>query len=119
MDLPPGIDDLIARVLEANPRTVLVTQSGTPITAPWSGISNSWLHAWYGGNETGNGIADVIFGDVNPSGKLSLSWPLKIQDNPSFLNFGSVNGRVLYGEDIYVGYKFYEKLGREVLFPFG
>ena len=86
---------------------------------PWAHKAKALVQAWYGGNETGNGIADVLFGDVNPSGKLPLSWPAQIQDCPSYLNFGSSQGRVLYGEDIYVGYRFYEKLQRDTLFCFG
>lgn len=68
MDLPGHTDALIAKVLEANPNTVIVVQSGTPVSMPWSRSAKAILHAWYGGNETGNGIADVVFGDVNPVG---------------------------------------------------
>ncbi|KAL4810909.1 glycosyl hydrolase family 3 N terminal domain-containing protein [Aspergillus unguis] len=120
MDLPLGIDKMILRVLDvAAEKTIIVNQSGTPVTMPWVDQARSIVHAWYGGNETGHGIADVLFGDVNPSGKLSLSWPLDVKHNPAYLNYASVGGRVLYGEDIYVGYRFYEKTSREVLFPFG
>lgn len=73
----------------------------------------------YGGNETGNAIADVLFGNVNPSGKLPLSFPKRIQDNPAFLNYKTERGRTLYGEDVYVGYRWYEMLDLPVLFPFG
>lgn len=112
-------DKLVKEVLEANPNTVVINQSGTPVEFPWVEKTNTLIQAWYGGNETGNGIADVLFGDVNPSGKLSLSFPIKNADNPAYLNFKTEKGRVLYGEDIFVGYKHYEKLEREVLFPFG
>ena len=67
----------------------------------------------------GNAIADVLYGDVIPSGKLSLSWPINLEDNPTYLNFKTEFGRVLYGEDIFIGYRFYEKLQRRVAFPFG
>lgn len=77
------------------------------------------MQAWYGGNETGNAIADVLFGDVTPSGKLSLSFPKRLQDNPAFLNYRSEFARTLYGEDVYIGYRYYEFADREVLFPFG
>lgn len=66
MDLPPGTDTLISRVLEVAPDAVVVIQTGTPVAMPWVGKCKGLLHAWYGGNETGNGIADVLFGDVNP-----------------------------------------------------
>ncbi|KAL3460299.1 glycosyl hydrolase family 3 N terminal domain-containing protein [Aspergillus heterothallicus] len=120
MDLPPGIDRMITQVLKvAGEKTIIVNQSGTPVTMPWVDRAKSIVHAWYGGNETGHGIADVLFGDINPCGKLPLSWPVDVKHNPAYLNYASVGGRVLYGEDIYVGYRFYEKTGREVLFPFG
>ncbi|GFF61199.1 probable beta-glucosidase H [Aspergillus udagawae] len=120
MDLPGGIDALISSVLDvAADRTVIVNQSGTPVTMPWADRARGIVQAWYGGNETGHGIADVLFGDVNPCGKLPLSWPVNVRHNPAYLNYVSVGGRVLYGEDVYMGYRFYDKVGREVLFPLG
>lgn len=119
MDLPPGIDEMISQVLGVAPTAVIVNQSGTPITMPWADQAKCIVQAWYGGNEAGHGMSDVLFGDVNPSGKLPLSWPVSVKHNPAYLNYASVGGRVLYGEDVYVGYKFYEKTDREVLFPFG
>jgi beta-glucosidase len=119
MKLPGHLDRLISAVAEANPRTAVVLQSGTPVEMPWLSKVPAVLQAWYGGNETGNGIADVVFGDVNPCGKTSLSFPIKNEDNPAFLNYRSEAGRVLYGEDVYVGYRYYDTLGRPVAFPFG
>ena len=119
MSLPPNIDTLITRVLSLAPNTIIINQSGTPISMPWNSLCSSLIQAWYGGNETGNGIADVLFGDMNPCAKLPLSWPADIRDTPSFLNFGSTRGRVLYGEDVYLGYKYYDKVGRPALFGFG
>lgn len=119
MALPPGMDDLISAVGKSNANTVVVLQSGTPVEMPWIKDVSSVIQAWYGGNETGNTIADVLFGDVNPSGKLSLSFPLRGSDNPAFLNYRTEGGRVLYGEDIYIGYRYYEFAQRPVLFPFG
>ncbi|KAG4438285.1 hypothetical protein IFR05_006220 [Cadophora sp. M221] len=119
MDLPPGVDKLITEVLAANPNTIIVNQSGTPVTMPWISSAKSVLQAWYGGNELGNGISDVLFGSVNPSGRLPLTWPKRVQDNPSFGNFGSVRGRVLYGEDIFVGYRHYDLMEKDPLFCFG
>lgn len=73
----------------------------------------------YGGNEMGTGLADVLFGDINPSGKLPLTFPNAIEDTPAFLNFESERGHTVYGEGVYVGYRYYEKLKRGVAFPFG
>ena len=119
MDLPPSSDDLIEQVCEANPNTVVVIQSGTPVTMPWVKDTKALLQAWYGGNETGNAIADVVFGNVNPSAKLPLSFPVRNEDNPAFLNYRSERGRTVYGEDVYVGYRFYEKTKKDVAFAFG
>ncbi|KFZ23139.1 hypothetical protein V502_02383 [Pseudogymnoascus sp. VKM F-4520 (FW-2644)] len=119
MDLPPHVDDLISRVLAANPRTVIVNQSGAPVSMPWIQSAKVVVQAWYGGNESGNGTADVLFGDCNPSGRLPFTWPAKLKDNPSYGNFGSVGGRVLYGEDVFVGYRHYDLVDRDPLFCFG
>ena len=119
MDLPGHIDELISSVAEANPNTVVVMQSGTPVTMPWLDKVSSLVHAWYGGNETGNAIADVLFGHVNPSGKLSLSFPVHNEDNPAFLSYRSELGKTVYTDDVFVGYRHYEKVGKKVNFPFG
>ncbi|KAJ5937298.1 hypothetical protein N7454_004953 [Penicillium verhagenii] len=119
MDLPPGSDELITRVLAANPNAVVVIQSGTPVTMPWANDARAVVQAWFGGNECGNGIADVLYGDVNPSAKLPVTFPRRLQDNPSYVNFRSERGRVLYGEDIYVGYRYFEKSELAPAFPFG
>ncbi|CAG8977350.1 hypothetical protein HYALB_00011365 [Hymenoscyphus albidus] len=119
MDLPGSTNALISAVIAANPSTVVVMQSGTPVEMPWASSVKGMIHAWYGGNETGNAIADVLFGNVNPSAKLPLSFPKRLQDNPAFLNYRTERGRTIYGEDIYVGYRYYEMLDLPTLFPFG
>jgi beta-glucosidase len=119
MKLPGVLDQLIDEVASANPNTAVVMQTGTPEEMPWLGKTPAVIQAWYGGNETGNCIADVLFGDYNPSGKLPLSFPKRLQDVPAFLNFRTEAGRTLYGEDVYVGYRYYEFADREVNFPFG
>ncbi|KAB8290818.1 hypothetical protein EYC80_008455 [Monilinia laxa] len=117
--LPLHLNKLISTLTPINPNTVVVIQSGTPIALPFLSTTPALLQAWYGGNETGNAIADVIFGNINPSAKLPLSFPKRIEDNPAFLSFRSERGRVIYGEDIYIGYRWYEALNLPVLFPFG
>lgn len=120
MDLPSALPPLITAVLAAAPEAIFITQSGTPFNMlPWADDVKTHLHAWFGGNELGNGIADVLFGAVNPNGKLPLSFPRRIEDTPTYLNFGSERGQVTYGEGIYVGYRYYEKVLRDVLYPFG
>ncbi|KAG7660886.1 BGL2 [[Candida] subhashii] len=120
MDIPGYTNQLIQEVSKVNSNIVVVNQSGTPVTVlPWIDNVKGFVQAWYGGNELGNSIADVLFGDHNPSGKLSISFPKRFEDNPSYLNFGSSDGQVIYGEDVFVGYRYYEKVKRDVLFPFG
>ncbi|KAH8694614.1 glycoside hydrolase superfamily [Ilyonectria robusta] len=119
MELSGHMNKLISTVAAANPNTVVVMQAGTPVEMPWISEVSALVHAWYGGNETGNAIADVLFGQVNPSGKLPLSFPIRNEDNPAFLNYRSERGRTLYGEDVYIGYRYYEMTKRDVLFPFG
>src|SRR5262249_1442849 len=75
--------------------------------------------AWYPGQECGNAIADVLFGDVTPSGKLPQTFPRRLEDNPAYINYPGENGRVYYGEGLFVGYRYYEKKLVEPLFPFG
>ncbi|KAH7417854.1 glycoside hydrolase superfamily [Cadophora sp. MPI-SDFR-AT-0126] len=119
MSLPGHLDEMISRVARANTNTTVILQAGTPVSMPWINDVSAVAWAWYGGNEAGHAIADIIFGAVNPSGKTSLSFPKVLEDNPTFLSFKSERGRTLYGEDIYVGYRYYESVRREVLFPFG
>lgn len=119
MDIPGYTNQLVSAVAEVNKNVVVVNQSGNAVTMPWANEVQSIVQAWYGGNETGNTIADVLFGDVNPGGKLPITIPIKLEHCPSYLHFGSMNGQVFYGEDIYVGYRYYEKSDRQVLFPFG
>ncbi|CDR47499.1 CYFA0S32e01002g1_1 [Cyberlindnera fabianii] len=119
ISLPGRSDDLVSAVLKANPNAVVVNQSGTPCEFPWVKSAKAVVQAWFGGNELGNAIADVLYGDVYPSAKLSLTFPQKFHDNPAYLNFKTERGRVLYGEDIFVGYRYYEKLQKQVMFPFG
>ncbi len=86
---------------------------------PWVADADGIMQAWLSGNEAGNAIADVLFGKVNPSGRLPLTLPAKIEDTPAFLSFGSENGKVVYREDLFVGYKHYQARKIRPLFPFG
>lgn len=119
MDIPGYTNELIEEVAKVNSRVVVVNQSGSAVTMPWVNEIEGLVQAWYGGSELGNTIADVVFGDVNPSGKMPVTFPERIQDIPSYLNYASTNGEVLYGEDIFVGYRYFEKMGTKALFPFG
>jgi beta-glucosidase len=121
MDLPKdgSQDRLIETVLAANPRTVIVNQSGTPISMPWVHKAPAILQAWYQGQEAGNALADVLLGTQSPSGKLPTTFPVRIEDNPAFHNWPGENLKTVYGEGIYVGYRHYERSKIAPLFPFG
>lgn len=119
MDLPAEQDALIAAVAAANPNTVVVLNTGSPVTMPWLDQVRSVVAAWFPGQESGNAIADVLFGDVNPSGKLPQTFPMRLEDNPAFINYPGENGRVHYGEGLFVGYRYYDKKRVAPLFPFG
>lgn len=119
MDLPGEQNALIAAVAAANPRTVVVLQTGSPVTMPWLSDVAAVVQGWFGGQENGGAIADVLFGDVNPSGRLTQTYPVRLEDNPAFINYPGDNGHVLYGERIFVGYRYYDKKKVEPLFPFG
>jgi beta-glucosidase len=119
MALPGRQAELIERVAAANPKTIVVLNAGSPVDMPWLGQVSGLLQAWYLGQETGNAIADVLFGEVNPSGKLPTTFPKRLQDNPAYINYPGENGKVLYGEGLFVGYRYYDKKEVEPLFPFG
>jgi beta-glucosidase len=93
--------------------------NGTPVSMPWLDDVSAVLEAYYPGQEGGDAIARVLFGDVNPSGKLPETFPKRLQDNPSHGFFPGEKQHVLYGEGIYVGYRHYDTRGIEPLFPFG
>ncbi|KAG6834182.1 hypothetical protein H0H93_011355, partial [Arthromyces matolae] len=117
--LPGRTDELVEKVLAVNPNTIVVTQSGSSITMPWVDRVPALVHAWYLGNATGTAIADVLFGKHNPSGKLSLTFPRRLEDISAHGHFRSENGELRYGEDLFVGYKHFHHRNIKPLFPFG
>ena len=119
MELPGRQVELLEKVAAANPNTVVVLNTGSPIRMRWLDRVAAVVEAWFPGQECGNGIADVLFGDVNPSGRLSQTWPARLEDNPAYINYPGENGRVLYGEGLYVGYRYYDVKKIAPLYPFG
>ncbi|HEY7124139.1 MAG TPA: glycoside hydrolase family 3 C-terminal domain-containing protein [Ktedonobacterales bacterium] len=119
MELPGQQNALIEQVAAANPRTIVVLNTGSPISMPWLKQVAAVLEAWYPGQECGHAIADVLFGDVVPSGKLPQTFPARLEDTPAYLNFPGENGKVYYGEGLYVGYRHFDKKRIAPLFPFG
>jgi beta-glucosidase len=119
MELPGLQAELIEKVAAANPNTVVVVNAGSPVAMDWLDRVPAVLDVWYPGQELGNALADVLFGEVNPSGKLPTTFPKRIEDNPAYLNYPGENGEVLYGEGIFVGYRYYDRKRIEPRFAFG
>ncbi|MGD1031455.1 MAG: glycoside hydrolase family 3 C-terminal domain-containing protein [Opitutaceae bacterium] len=122
LNLPWGQDELIRRVALANPRTIVVIVSGSPVAmGGWLDRVPAVVQAWYGGTEGGNALANVLFGAVNPSGKLPCTYPKRIEDSPAHAlgAYPGSNGVVNYAEGLLVGYRWFDTKGIEPLFPFG
>ncbi len=120
MDLPAGQDDLIAAIAAANPRTVVVVVAGAPVTmTKWIDRVPGVVMQFYGGEEAGHAIADVLFGAANPSGKLPVTFPKRLSDSPAFATYPGKNFEAPYAEGIYMGYRGFDKRNVEPLFPFG
>jgi beta-glucosidase len=118
-DLPGRQDEMVRRVAAVNPRTVVVVNAGSPVAMPWLDDVAAVLQAWYAGQEQGPALAEVLFGREEPGGRLPLTIPRRIEDSPAFAHYPGDGGRVVYGEDLLVGYRGYQRSGTEPLFPFG
>jgi beta-glucosidase len=120
LDLPGGQDELIEAVAKVNQHTVVVINAGGPvIMSKWIAQVPAIVDMWYGGQEGGNAIADVLFGQANPSGKLPVSFVKEWKDSPAYGHYPGENLQVDYAEGIYVGYRYFDKQNVEPLFPFG
>ncbi|MBQ9252937.1 MAG: glycoside hydrolase family 3 C-terminal domain-containing protein [Clostridia bacterium] len=119
MRLPDNQNELIAAIAAVNPNTVVVLHGGSPVELPWLSLVNALLCVYLGGEQVGAATVDLLYGKVNPSGHLAETWPLRLQDNPSFLNFPGEEGVVTYAEGIFVGYRYYDKKEMPVNFCFG
>jgi beta-glucosidase len=114
-------DQLVQAVAAANARTVVVVKSGAPVFMPWVNLAPAILEAWYPGEEDGNAVAAVLFGDVNPSGKLPVTFPQKLGDlaTNTPAQYPGVNGVENYSEGVFVGYRYFDANNIQPLFPFG
>ena len=119
ISMPASHNKLIEAVAKANPNTIVVLQNGSAISMPWVAKPAAILECYLGGQAGGEAIADVLTGKVNPSGKLSETFPMRLEDNPAFLNFPGQNHETLYGEGLFIGYRYYDKKKVTPLFPFG
>ncbi|MGD9485759.1 glycoside hydrolase family 3 C-terminal domain-containing protein [Streptomyces sp. TRM70308] len=120
IDLPKAQLLLLERIVAVNPRVVVVLSNGGVVrTAPWHTAVPALVEGWLLGQAGGGALARVLFGAVNPSGKLAETIPLRLEDAPSHLHFPGEEGRVRYGEGVFVGYRGYDARRCEVAFPFG
>jgi len=122
MQMPFGQNELIKAVLKANPKTVIVLMGGGPIDMmQWEQSAKAIVQAWYPGSEGGNALANILFGKANPSGKLPMTFPKKLEDVPAHKlgQFPGDSVNVYYNDDIYVGYRYYDTYKVDPLFAFG
>jgi beta-glucosidase len=119
MKMPENHNKLIEEVSKVQPNTIVVLSNGAPVEIPWIDKVKGLLESYLGGQAGGGAVADILFGEVNPSGKLAETFPKKLTHNPSYLNFPGEGNKVEYREGVFVGYRYYDKKEIEPLFPFG
>lgn len=117
--LPGAQDDLVRAVAAANPRTAVVVNAASPVAMPWADEVAAILQCWFAGEEWGNALADVVSGDLSPSGKLPTTLPVRLEDTPAFTNYPGERGQVRYGEGVFVGYRWYDTRALSPRFCFG
>jgi len=119
LNLPGRQEELIRRVAAVNDRTVVVVNAGAPIAMAWADDVASVLQCWFGGQEMGGALADVLVGAAEPGGRLPTTIPFRLEHSPSHANFPGENGELRYGEGVFMGYRGYEHSDRSPRFPFG
>lgn len=119
MAMPNCQNELIEKIAEVQPNTVVVLHNGSPVEMPWVDKVKGIVEAYLGGQAVGGAVCDILFGKVNPSAKLPETFPLRLEDNPSYLSYIGEGDMVEYREGIFVGYRYYDKKKMDVLFPFG
>lgn len=119
LNLPECQNVLIEEILKVQPNTIVVLHNGSPVALPWKDKVKAILEVYLGGQAVGEATVELLYGRVNPSGKLAETFPLRLQDNPSYLNFPGTNRTVEYREGIYIGYRYYDAKEMDVLYPFG
>ena len=119
IDIPRSHLELIYQVRRVQQRVAVVLCNGAPVAMPFLGDVNAVLEAYLGGDGAGDAIADLLFGEANPCGKLAETFPLSVNHTPCFGNFPGVDSKVYYAEDVMVGYRWYNSRRLPVLFPFG
>lgn len=119
MRMQEGHLRLIEEVCKVNDNVIAVLHNGAPVEMPWVNLTKGIIEAYLAGQAVGEALLDVLYGEVNPSGHLAESFPIRLEDNPSYLYFGGENGVVSYQEGLFIGYRYYESKKMPVQFPFG
>jgi len=119
MKMPPGHEVLIKKLADVYENVVVVLSNGSPVEMPWIDQVQAILEGYLGGQAGAGGVADILMGKVNPSGKLAETFPIRLEDNPSYECFPGGPSTVEYRESLYVGYRYYDTVDQKVLFPFG
>ncbi len=117
--LPGEQDQLIAEVAKVSKRTIVIVNAGSPVSMPWLNDVQAVMYAWFPGQEFGEALVDLLVGDVEPSGRLPVTFPRLLEDTPAFELHPGRNGVAKYLEGRLIGYRWYDTVGREPLFPFG
>ena len=119
LDLEPATAELIEEVLAVQPNTVVVVYNAESVAMPWADRAAGILDLWFSGEGSGHAAAQLLWGEISPSGKLPVTMPVRIEDTPAYLNFPGEGDYHYYCEGIYAGYRYYEKKKIEPLYPFG
>lgn len=119
MRLPDCQNELIRQVAAVNKNTVVVLHNGSPVEMPWIQDVKAVLEAYLGGQAVGAATVDILFGKANPCGRLAETFPIRLEDNPSYLYYLGEGDKVEYREGVFVGYRYYDNKKMDVLFPFG
>lgn len=117
--MPESHNELIRQIISVNENVTVVLMNGAPVEMPWIGGVKGVLEAYLGGQAGSGAIIDILYGEINPSGKLAETFPVKLEDTPSYRYFPGYTRTVEYREGIYIGYRYYDKFEKNVLFPFG
>jgi beta-glucosidase len=117
--LPGEQDQLITEVAKVSKRTIVIVNAGSPVSMPWLDDVEAVIYAWFPGQEFGDALVDLLVGDVEPSGRLPVTLPRRLEDTPAFEHHPGRNGVAKYLEGRLIGYRWYDTVGREPLFPFG
>ena len=119
LNMPECQNHLIEEIYKVQKNIVIVLHNGSPVAMPWLDKAGAVLEMYLAGQASGAAAVDLLFGRANPSGKLAETFPLRLEDNPSYLNFPGSRDKVRYSEGVFIGYRYYDKKHMDVLFPFG